>query len=86
MTVEYFSHVMHIVSTVTGQLAPGLDAYDLVRSAFPAGTLSGAPKVRAMQIIRELEPEPRGFYGGAAGLLRLRRRDGSCHHDPHADL
>lgn len=69
MTVEYFSHVMHIVSTVTGQLAPGLDAYDLVRSAFPAGTLSGAPKVRAMQIIRELEPEPRGFYGGAAGYF-----------------
>ena len=69
MTVEYFSHVMHIVSTVTGRLAPGLDAYDLVRSAFPAGTLSGAPKVRAMQIIRELEPEPRGFYGGAAGYF-----------------
>lgn len=69
MTIERYSHVMHIVSTVEGDLAPGNDAFDLVRSAFPAGTLSGAPKIRAMEIINTLEPEPRGMYGGAAGYF-----------------
>ena len=69
MVVERYSHVMHIVSNVAGRLAPGRDALDVLRAAFPAGTLSGAPKVRAMQIIDELEPEPRGIYGGAVGYV-----------------
>ena len=65
--VERYSHVMHMVSDVEGILADGRDAFDAVRAAFPAGTLSGAPKVRAMQIINELEPCKRGVYGGLAG-------------------
>lgn len=69
MVVERYSHVMHIVSHVDGGLRPGLDAFDLVRATFPAGTVSGAPKVRAMQIIRDLEPEPRGIYAGAVGYF-----------------
>ncbi len=69
MVVERYSHVMHIVSHVDGELRPGLDAFDLVRATFPAGTVSGAPKVRAMQIIRDLEPEPRGIYSGAVGYF-----------------
>lgn len=67
MTVERYSHVMHIVSSVTGRLSPGRDALDLLRATFPAGTLSGAPKIRAMEIIEELEPQRRGVYGGALG-------------------
>ena len=67
MVVERYSHVMHIVSEVTGKPRAGVTAGDVVRSAFPAGTLSGAPKVRAMQIIRELEEDARGVYGGAVG-------------------
>jgi anthranilate synthase component I len=66
-TVERYSHVMHLVSHVEGQVAPEFDAIDALRAAFPAGTLSGAPKVRAMQIIDELEPTRRGVYGGAVG-------------------
>ena len=69
MLVERYSHVMHIVSNVVGKLAPGRDALDVLRATFPAGTLSGAPKVRAMQIIEELEPERRGIYGGAVGYI-----------------
>ncbi len=69
MRVERFSHVMHLTSEVEGTLAPGLDAWDLLAAAFPAGTLSGAPKVRAMQIIAELEGAPRGIYGGAIGYV-----------------
>ncbi len=69
MIVERYSHVMHIVSNVTGQLKPGLDALDALAATFPAGTLSGAPKVRAMEIIDELEPVARGIYGGAVGYL-----------------
>jgi anthranilate synthase component 1 len=69
MVVERYSHVMHIVSNVTGQLKPGLDALDALAAIFPAGTLSGAPKVRAMEIIDELEPVKRGIYGGAVGYL-----------------
>ncbi|MFW6050237.1 MAG: anthranilate synthase component I family protein [Myxococcota bacterium] len=69
MVVERYSHVMHIVSNVAGQLSAGRDALDLLRATFPAGTLSGAPKVRAMQIIEELEPERRGIYGGAVGYI-----------------
>ena len=69
MSIEKYSHVMHIVSTVTGQLAEGRTAYDLLAATFPAGTLSGAPKPRAMQIIDDLEPARRGLYGGAVGYL-----------------
>jgi anthranilate synthase component 1 len=69
MLIERYSHVMHIVSNVVGDLAPGRDALDVLRATFPAGTLSGAPKVRAMQIIEELEPERRGVYGGAVGYI-----------------
>lgn len=69
MLIERYSHVMHIVSNVQGQLSPDRDAFDLVRATFPAGTLSGAPKVRAMQIIDELEPVRREIYGGAVGYF-----------------
>jgi anthranilate synthase component 1 len=69
MVVERYSHVMHIVSNVEGKLAPGLDAIDVLRASFPAGTVTGAPKVRAMQIIDELEPVKRGVYSGAVGYL-----------------
>jgi anthranilate synthase component 1 len=69
MSVERYSHIMHIVSTVVGTLAPGRTAYDVLASTFPAGTLSGAPKPRAMEIIDELEPVRRGVYGGAVGYL-----------------
>lgn len=69
MAVERYSHVMHIVSNVTGQLQPGLDALDALAATFPAGTLSGAPKVRAMEIIQNLEPHKRGIYGGAVGYI-----------------
>jgi len=69
MIAERYSHVMHITSNVEGRLAPGRDALDVLRATFPAGTLSGAPKVRAMQIIEELEPERRGIYGGAVGYV-----------------
>lgn len=69
MIVERYSHVMHITSNVTGQLKDGLAAMDVLRAALPAGTLSGAPKIRAMEIIDELENEKRGVYGGAVGYL-----------------
>jgi anthranilate synthase component 1 len=69
MVVERYSHVMHLVSNVSGTLVDGLSAKDVVRAAFPAGTLSGAPKIRAMEIIDELEPSRRGVYGGAVGYL-----------------
>ncbi|WP_428311135.1 anthranilate synthase component I [Hydrocarboniphaga sp.] len=69
MAIERYSHVMHIVSNVTGKLKPGLDALHALAATFPAGTLSGAPKVRAMEIIDEVEPVKRGIYGGAVGYL-----------------
>lgn len=69
MVIERYSHVMHIVSNVEGKLKPGLHAIDVLKATFPAGTLSGAPKVRAMEIIDELEPSKRGIYGGAVGYL-----------------
>jgi anthranilate synthase component 1 len=72
MGIERFSHVAHIVSAVTGELAPGRDALDALAAAFPAGTLSGAPKIRAMEIIDELEETSRGLYGGALGYIDLR--------------
>jgi anthranilate synthase component 1 len=69
MVIEHYSHVMHIVSNVEAKLKPGLDAIDVLRATFPAGTVSGAPKVRAMEIIDELEPVKRGIYAGAVGYL-----------------
>jgi anthranilate synthase component 1 len=69
MTIERYSHVMHLVSNVTGELQEDMSNMDLLRAAFPAGTLTGAPKVRAMEIIDELEPVRRGIYGGAAGYM-----------------
>jgi anthranilate synthase component 1 len=67
--VERYSHVMHIASRVTGVLARGKDAVDALTATFPAGTLTGAPKIRAMEIIEDLEPVRRGAYGGAVGYL-----------------
>ena len=69
MLIERYSHVMHIVSNVEGKLQAGLDALDVLKATFPAGTVSGAPKVRAMEIIDELEPIKRGIYAGAVGYL-----------------
>lgn len=69
MVIERYSHVMHIVSNVTGRLAEGKSAYDVIRACFPAGTVSGAPKIRATEIIAELEPEARGPYAGAVGYI-----------------
>ncbi len=69
MVVERYSHVMHLVSTVTGMLEGGLDGFDLVSATFPAGTLTGAPKIRAMEIIEEVEPARRGVYGGSVGYF-----------------
>ena len=76
--IERYSHVMHIVSQVEGELSPERDAFDLFRATFPAGTLSGAPKVRAMQIIAELEGERRGIYGGAVGYFGFDGGHDSC--------
>jgi len=71
MMNERYSHVMHLTSNVTGQLKTGMDQFDLFRAAFPAGTVSGAPKIRSMQLIEEIEPEQRGPYAGAAGFFSL---------------
>ena len=83
MIIERYSHVMHIVSQVEGRLSADKTPYDLMRATFPAGTLSGAPKIRAMQIIAELEQTARGPYGGCVGLLLLQRQPGLLHHHPH---
>ncbi len=80
MEVEVYSHVMHIVSSVSGRLREDVGAMDALRSVLPAGTLSGAPKVRAMQIIDELEPVKRGGYGGAIGYLSYRGDLDTCIH------
>ena len=80
MAVENYSHVMHIVSSVTGMLRDGVSALDALRSVLPAGTLSGAPKVRAMEIIDELEPVKRGGYGGAIGYLSYTGDLDTCIH------
>jgi anthranilate synthase component 1 len=69
MTIERYSHVMHLTSNVSGRLAPGLTAFDALRACLPAGTVSGAPKIRAMEIIDELEPVRRGPYAGAVGYV-----------------
>ncbi len=78
LTVERYSHVMHLSSTVTGTLKKGLTAFDALRSSLPAGTLSGAPKVRAMEIIDELEPNRRGPYGGAVGYFDFSGNMDTC--------
>jgi anthranilate synthase component 1 len=78
MQVERYSHVMHICSNVTGRLEPGKSAFDALRSCLPAGTLSGAPKIRAMQIIDELEPHRRGPYGGAVGYIDFSGNMDTC--------
>ncbi len=78
MVIEKYSHVMHIVSSVSGRLAKDKTAFDLLRATFPAGTLSGAPKVRAMQIIEELEPTRRGVYGGAIGYFSYNGNLDAC--------
>jgi anthranilate synthase component I len=80
MAVETYSHVMHIVSSVAGDLRPEVAPVDALRSVLPAGTLSGAPKVRAMQIIDELEPVKRGGYGGAVGYLSYTGDLDTCIH------
>lgn len=69
MSVVKYSHIMHVISTVTGTLKEGLSAFDALAATFPAGTLTGAPKPRAMQLIDELEPVSRGIYGGTVGYL-----------------
>jgi anthranilate synthase component 1 len=92
MIVEKYSHVMHLVSRVEGKLKEGMSAYDALRACFPAGTLSGAPKIRAMEIISEMEPDRRGPYGGAVGyfdfsgnmdtaitIRTIVMKDGVCH-------
>ncbi len=78
MTVERYSHVMHIVSQVTGTLQPNHSAYDVMKACFPAGTVSGAPKIRAMQIIEELEPTRRGPYAGAVGYFSFSGNMDTC--------
>ena len=84
MVVEKYSHVLHLVSQVDGELRDGLTAMDAFRASFPAGTLTGAPKVRAMQIIDEMEPERRGPYGGAVGYISAGvETHGSGDHDSH---
>jgi hypothetical protein len=82
-TVEFYSHVMHIVSNVVGQLAPGKDALDALFAGFPAGTVSGAPKVRACEIIAELEPETRGRLCRRRRLFLARWQHGQLHRAAH---
>ena len=83
MTIEQYSHVMHIVSNVHGSLRPDRTAYDVMRATFPAGTVSGSPKVRAMQIINQFEKSKRGVYAGRRRLLRLRRQQRLLHRPAH---
>jgi anthranilate synthase component I len=78
MGIERYSHVMHIVSNVIAKLKAGKDAFDVIKATFPAGTLSGAPKVRAMEIIEEMEPGRRGAYGGAVGYFSFSRNMDTC--------
>jgi anthranilate synthase component I len=78
MAIERYSHVMHLVSHVVGTLRPGADALDVLQACFPAGTLTGAPKIRAMEIIDELEPTQRGPYGGAVGYISYSGNLDSC--------
>ena len=78
MTIERYSHVMHITSNVCGQLAPGKGAFEALQACLPAGTVSGAPKVRAMEIIDELEPHRRGPYAGAVGYVDFSGNMDTC--------
>jgi len=78
MGIERYSHVMHIVSNVRGLLAPGKNCFDVFRAAFPAGTVAGAPKIRAMEIIEELEPTRRGPYAGAVGYFSFSGNLDTC--------
>jgi anthranilate synthase component 1 len=78
MDVERYSHVMHLVSQVSGQLKEGMTSYDALRACFPAGTVSGAPKIRAMEIIAELEPDRRGAYAGAVGYFDFSGNMDTC--------
>ena len=78
MIIERYSHVMHIVSQVEGKIASDRNAFDLMRATFPAGTVSGAPKIRAMQIIAEGEPDQREFYAGALGYFSYNGNLDSC--------
>ncbi len=78
MIIENYSHVMHIVSNVEGQIQEGLTAIDALKAGFPAGTVSGAPKVRAMEIIDELEKARRGVYGGAVGYFSANGSMDTC--------
>jgi anthranilate synthase component 1 len=78
MTVERYSHVQHLVSSLRARLRAGLDRFDALASCFPAGTVTGAPKVRAMEIIQELEPEPRGVYAGAVLYMDYAENLDSC--------
>jgi anthranilate synthase component 1 len=75
--VQYYSHVIHLVSEVTGKVSAATNPFSLLSSTFPAGTLSGAPKFRAMQLIDGYEPTARSFYGGCIGFMGF---DGSCNH------
>ena len=83
MTLERYSHVMHLTSQVSGRLPRRAGPVDVLRATLPAGTVSGAPKVRAMQIIDELEPARRGPYAGVVGYYRLLRQCGHRHRHPH---
>jgi anthranilate synthase component 1 len=78
MTIEKYSHVMHIVSNVEGELRADRNAYDVMRATFPAGTVSGSPKVRAMQIINQLEKSKRNVYAGAVGYFGFDGNSDSC--------
>ena len=78
MFVERYSHVMHLVSSLRGKLREGVDCFDALMSCFPAGTLTGAPKIRAMEIIDEIEPTRRGIYGGAILYLDFSGNIDSC--------
>ena len=81
MAIERYSHVQHLVSSLSAQLRDGLDRFDALAACFPAGTVTGAPKVRAMEIIHQLEPTPRGVYCGCGPLRGLRRQSGFMHRD-----
>ena len=78
MVIERYSHVMHIVSNVIGELDPEYDQFDLLQACFPAGTVTGAPKIRSMEIIEELEPSNRGLYAGAVGYFSFQGNMDTC--------
>ena len=78
LDIEHYSHVMHLVSHVTGTLREEMSAYDALRAAYPAGTVSGAPKIRAMEIIAELEPDQRGPYAGGVGFFDMSGNIETC--------